>query len=64
LTNTAFEELLKSEVLMIKILSEDYEETFVLKDELEVVKGEAVTITKPARFFIDNIECLTNPNFD
>lgn len=63
LTQNSFDELIKSEVILMKIDSEDYEKTFVVRDELEEVVGEEVIITNPSRFFIDNIECMTNPKF-
>lgn len=64
ITQYAYEELLKSEVVMMKINAENYDKTFVLREELKEVKNEKEVITKPSRFFIDNIECMTNPKFD
>lgn len=64
LTQCAYDKLLKSEVVMMKINGENYDKTFVLRDELKEVKNDQEVITNPSRFFIDNIECMTNPKFD
>jgi hypothetical protein len=61
ITQEAFEKLIKSKVLLIKISSKDYNETFVLKNEIEELVNNEVVVTKPGRFFMDNIKCLTNP---
>ncbi len=61
LTQDSFEKLLKNEVLLMKISSENYNKTFVLKNEMEELINNQMTITNPTRFFMDNIECLTNP---
>jgi len=64
LTQTVFDALIKSEVIMMKINSDNFEKTYVLKDELEEKIGDEIIITSPGRFFMDNIKCLTNPQFE
>lgn len=64
LTQHAFDELKKSDVALIKISSKNYEKTFVLGEELEEKIDNDLVTTIPGRFFIENIECLTNPNFN
>ncbi len=64
ITQEAYDELKKEEIILMKIISEDYTKTFVLKSELEEnINGELV-VTYPPRFFMDNIDCLTNPKFE
>ncbi|MGX1024819.1 hypothetical protein [Flavobacterium sp. CS20] len=63
LTQKAFDELIKSEIVLIKISATNYEKTFVLKDELIQNIENSTIVTYPSRFFIDNIECMTNPKF-
>lgn len=63
LNQSAFESLLKSEIIMMNISSETFEKTYVLKEEIEDTKNNEVVITQPGRFFIDNIKCMTNPKF-
>jgi len=64
LTQEAYDELKEEEIILMKVISEDYTKTFVLKSELEQVIDGKVVVTNPTRFFIDNIECLTNPKFN
>jgi len=64
ITQDAYDELKKEEIILMKIISEDYTKTFVLKSELEQVIDGEVVVTNPTRFFMDNIDCLTNPKFD
>ena len=64
ITQYAYDELLKSEIVMMKINGENYDKTIVLSEELIEVKNDKEVITNPSRFFIDNIECMTNPKFD
>lgn len=63
ITQNAFDELVKSEILIMKITSKDYNKTLVLKEELEIPTEEDYVITNPSRFFMDNIDCLINPKF-
>ena len=64
ITQEAYDELKKSEIILMKVISEDYTKSFVLKSELEEIINGQVFVTNPTRFFIDNIDCLTNPKFD
>ena len=64
ITQHAYDILIKSEIILMKIISEDYEETFVLKDELEDMVDGEIAVTHPSRFFIEGIECMTNPKFE
>lgn len=64
ITQHAFDEMIKSEVVLMKITSQAYNKTFVIREELKENKDEEIVITNPSRFFIDNIKCLTNPNFE
>jgi hypothetical protein len=64
LTQSTFEKLLKSEVILLKIINKDYVRTLVIKEELEEWVNDEIKITKPSRFFIDNIDCMVNPKFD
>ncbi len=64
ITQSGFDELLKSEITLIKITDKDYKKSFVIKDELEAPVDDGYKITKPSRFFIDNIKCMTNPKFE
>lgn len=64
LTQQAFDELVESEVVLIKISAENYERTFVLKNELEEQLKDQTITTYPSRFFIDHIKCLTHPQFE
>lgn len=64
LTQEAYDVLKNHEIIMMKVISEDYSKAFVLKSELEEVIDGEVVITNPTRFFMDNIDCLTNPKFD
>ncbi len=64
LTQNAFDTLIKSEIVLMKINSTDFEKTFVLKDELTQTQADSTMTTNPSRFFINNIECMTNPNFN
>ena len=64
ITQDAYNALIKEEILLMKIISEAYTRQFVLKSEIEEeVNGEFI-ITKPTRFFMDNINCITNPQVD
>ncbi len=63
LTQDAFDKLSKNEVILIRIASKEFKEKFVIKNELEQVIGDEVMMTNPSRFFMDNIECLTKPQF-
>lgn len=63
LTRTEFNELLKSEVVLIKIINKNFNKIIVIKEELEVPVDDDYIITKPSRFFIDNIDCMINPKF-
>ncbi|RRO14012.1 hypothetical protein [Flavobacteriaceae bacterium 14752] len=63
LTQEAFDSLVKSEIILIKISSTDFNKTFVLKDELIQTRADSTITTNPSRFFIDNIKCMTNPKF-
>ncbi len=64
LTQYAFETLLQSEVVLMKISDTNYNKTIVLKDELEEIIDNEVIITEPGRFFMDNIQCLIQPKFN
>jgi hypothetical protein len=64
ITQEAYDDLKKEEIILMKIISEDYTKTFVLKSELEDVKDGEIVITNPTRFFMDNIDCLTHPKFN
>ncbi len=61
ITQDAYEKLNKHEIVLMKVISDEYTKTFVLKSELEELKNDEVIISYPTRFFIDNIGCLTNP---
>lgn len=61
LTQPAFDKLVQSEAILMKISAESYEDTFVLKNELEEQFDDKTIVSNPTRFFMDNIECLTNP---
>ena len=63
ITQSSFEALIKSEIILMKITSENFEKTYVLKDEIEEFKNDETVVTNPSRFFIDNIKCMTNPKF-
>lgn len=63
LTQDSYEKLKKHEVVLMKFFSKDFDKTIVLKSELEQIINDKVKITNPNRFFLDNIECLTNPDF-
>lgn len=63
LTQEAYDKLIESEIVLMKIASETYQKTFVLKDEIEETFEEEIKVTNPSRFFIDNIECMTKPKF-
>ncbi|NBC56724.1 MAG: hypothetical protein GVY05_00330 [Bacteroidetes bacterium] len=63
LTQQAYDELIQSEVILMKIIAKNYENTFVLKTELEEQFEDQIITTNPSRFFMDNIKCLTNPQF-
>ena len=53
--------LKEHEIVLMKVESEDYNKTFVLKSELEEVKNDEIVTSNPTRYFIDNLECLTHP---
>jgi len=64
LTPEAYDILVKEEIVMMKIISKNYTRKFVLKSELEVMNKEEVIVTHPNRFFVENIKCLTEPQFE
>ncbi len=63
-TREALEKLSKHEVILLEFKSRDFSKNVVLKSELEEYYDDEIYISKPTRFFIDNIECLTNPELD
>lgn len=64
LTQPTFNELSKSEVVLMKVIDKDFDKTIVLKNELEEPSDNGYKMTNPSRFFMDNIECMTKPKFD
>ncbi len=63
-TQDAYNELIKEQIILMKVISEDYTKKFVLKSEIEEEVNGEIIITKPTHFFIDNIECMTNPKVE
>jgi hypothetical protein len=63
-TQDAYEKLSKHEIILMKITGKEFNKTIVLKSELEESSENEVQITNPTRFFMDNIDCMVNPQFD
>jgi len=64
LTPSSFDQLLKSEITLIKIIDNDFNKSFVIKNELKEPLDNGYRIINPSRFFIDNINCMINPKFE
>lgn len=58
------DKLSDSEVILMAIKGSDFKKNIVLKSELEEYYDDGVYLSNPTRFFMDNIECLTNPDLE
>jgi len=63
ITQDAFDKLSKNKVVLMRINSKNYNQTFVLKSELEELINNELVITDPSSFFIETVDCLVKPNF-
>lgn len=64
LTQSVFDELKKSEIVLMKLADTNYDRSFVLKEEIKELFENETKITNPGKFFIENIDCLIKPKFD
>jgi hypothetical protein len=63
ITQDAYEKLSKNSAVLMRVSSKDYNETVVLKSEIEEITDDEITISNPSQFFIKNIKCLIEPDF-
>jgi hypothetical protein len=60
-TPDALKKLSEQEVILMEFKSNNFNKNIVLKSELEEYFEDEIYISNPTRFFIDYIDCLTNP---